>query len=81
MFLLKNRNTRIGTLRADEISDRNSNVNLSEAVTAMYLGENFYNNGNYETIKEEVIQIAAEMKIEVFQKKANCGKYINEVIL
>lgn len=81
MFLLKNRNTQIGMLRANEVLDGNSNINLSEAITAIYLGENFDNNVNYETMKEEIIQIATEMKIRVFQKKSDCGRYINEVIL
>lgn len=81
MFLLKNRNTQIGMLGANEVLDGNSNINLSEAITAIYLGENFDNNVNYETMKEEIIQIATEMKIRVFQKKGDCGRYINEVIL
>lgn len=81
MFLLKHRNTQIGMLKRDEILDKNYNINLSNTISAVYLGENFERNKNYEAIKNEIIQMAEEMQIKVFQKRCDGNKYINDRIL
>ncbi|MBV4450936.1 DUF2971 domain-containing protein [Clostridium tyrobutyricum] len=81
MFLLKNRNTQTGMLRAEEILDKNSNIDLANAITAVYLGEKFDENINHDVIKKEIIHIAKEMKIRVFQKRCIDGIYTNENII
>jgi hypothetical protein len=81
MFLLKNRNTQIGLLRAEDILDENSNINLSNAITAIYLGENFDMNPNHIMIKNEILQIADEYKIKVYQKKFIDRTLINEPLI
>lgn len=77
MFLLKHRNTQIGMLKSNEILDKNYNIDLSNAITAVYLGEDFEKNKNYEAIKSEIIQMAKEMNIKVLKKRDN---YMNDRI-
>lgn len=81
MFLLKNRNTAIGKLKAEEILDEKSNIDLSNAITAIYLGARFDENKNYDEIKEKVIQIVQSMKIKLFRKRYKDGLYVNERII
>lgn len=80
MFLLKHRNTQIEMLKSDEILDENYNINLSNAITSVYLGVDFEKNKNHGAIKSEIIQMAEEMKMKVFQQRGNCNKYINDRI-
>lgn len=47
--------------------DENGNISLSMAITAIYLGKNFRNNKNHESLREEIDSIAKEMGIKVIQ--------------
>ncbi len=80
MFLLKNRTTTVGMLRAKDILDANSNIDLSNAITAIYLGERFNMNLNHNAIKEEILRSVKNTSIKVFQKKRIGRTYINEII-
>lgn len=77
MLLLPHRNTPIGMIEAEKELDRNCNINLKEAIAAIYLGENFDLNPNYENIKKQILEISNSMKINVFQKKLVHNEYIN----
>lgn len=69
LFLLKNRNTPIGLLKAEDFLDANANINLSSAITTIYLGKRFNSNSNHKVLKEEIDCIANEMGIRVVQKQ------------
>lgn len=69
MFLLKHRNTQIGLLIADNFLNENANIDLSDAITTIYLGEKFYMNLNHELLKEKIDSIASELNIKVVQKR------------
>lgn len=81
MFLLKNRSTAIGKLKAAEILDEKFNIDLSDAITAIYLGARFAENKNCDEIKDEIIQIVQSMRIKLFQRKYIDGLYVNERII
>ncbi len=51
--------------------NKNFNLNLFKAVSAIYLGTEFYKNDNAEAIKKEVLEIAKEQKLNVYQMKDN----------
>lgn len=69
LFLLKNRNTQIGLLKAEDFLDAKANINLSSAITTIYLGKRFNANANHKILKEEIDCIANEMGIRVVQKQ------------
>lgn len=69
LFLLKTRNTSIGLLKAEDFLDAKANINLSSAITTIYLGKRFNANANYKILKEEIGCIANEMGIRVVQKQ------------
>lgn len=81
MFLLANRQTKIGMLKSGEILDSNYNLDLSKAISAIYLGENFCENINADHIKKNIIDIAKVLNIKVFQKRIVDKKIINDVIV
>ena len=65
MFILKHRKTDIGELEADKILDSQFNIDLSNAITGIYLGNNFKSNNNYEKILKEMLTIIPEEKIHL----------------
>ena len=74
MFLLPHRNTRDGMLEAAKYLDNNYNLDLANAVNAVYLGENFITLANSSEILEKVICICKTKKIKLFQKIIKNGK-------
>lgn len=80
MFLLKNRQTNVGLLKASDFLDSNYNVNLSNAISAIYLGEYFDENDDADFIRKSILELAKELHIKVFQKRNVNNKLINEVI-
>lgn len=75
MFLLNNRNTRCGILRKKDYLDENFNINLSKEITSIYLGEKFELNRNYNALYEEILKIAEDKNVNVYQKKKIEGEY------
>lgn len=81
MFLLSHRNTRDGMLEASKYLDDNYNLDLANAVNAIYLGENFTTLTNSSEILKKVICICKNKKIGLFQKTKKNGKIENVNIL
>ena len=77
LFLLKHRNTPIGMIKAEDELNEHNNIDLKSEVSAIYLGENFHLNPNYEQLKKQVTEIAVMMKIRIFQKKLIGNEYID----
>lgn len=77
MFLLPHRNTRDGILEASKYLDDNYNLDLANAVNAIYLGENFTTLTNSGEILEKVVCICKIKKIGLFQKTTKNGKTEN----
>lgn len=77
LFLLKHRNTPIGMIKAEDELNEHNNIDLKNEVSAIYLGENFHLNPNYEQLKKQVTEIAVMMKIRIFQKKLIGNEYID----
>lgn len=77
LFLLKHRNTQIGMIKAKDELNEHNNIDLKNAISAIYLGENFHLNPNYEQLKKQVTEIAVMMKIHIFQKKLIDDEYVN----
>lgn len=69
LFLLKNRNTQIGELKAKDYLDAHANINLSSTITTIYLGKRFDMNPNHKVLQEEIDCIAKEMGVTVIQKQ------------
>ena len=68
MFLLKHRSTREGMLTSQGYLGSNGNIDLADAVTAIYLGQNFENNQNAPQLRAQIISICKE-KIFPFIKR------------
>ena len=81
MFLLKHRSTREGTLASQDYVDFNGNIDLSDAVTAIYLGQNFENNQNAPQLRAQIISICREKSIPLFQKQLKNGHVTNKRLL
>lgn len=81
MFLLHHRNTRKGLLKDSAYLDTNYNINLTNAVSAIYLGENFTKLDNYRELLNKVIEICKMKQIGLFQKIVRDGKLENIKIL
>ena len=81
MFLLKHRSTREETLASQDYLDSNGNINLSDAVTAIYLGQNFENNQNAPQLRAQIISICREKSIPLFQKQLKNGHVTNKLLL
>lgn len=77
MFLLKNRNTRDETITMEQYMDEKFNIDLSDAITAIYLGENFENNTRHEEILERILILANNKDIELYHKIRVNGKVEN----
>lgn len=77
MFLLPHRNTRDGMIEASKYLDNNYNLDLANAVNAIYLGENFTTLANFSEILGKVICICKKKKIKLFQKTIKNGKIEN----
>lgn len=80
MFLLKNRNTSIGMLKWEDYLDGHFNIDLSDAISSIYIGANFDKNKCYNKLKTDVISIAKEKHIAVFQMIHNKNSYIAQRI-
>ena len=81
MFLLKHRSTREGVLTSQDYLDFNGNIDLSDAVTAIYLGQNFENNQNAPQLRAQIISICREKSIPLFQKQLKNGHVTNKLLL
>ena len=55
-------------LTSQDYLDSNGNINLSDAVTAIYLGQNFENNQNAPQLRAQIISICMKKNIPLFQK-------------
>ena len=64
-------------LEASKYLDNNYNLDLANAVNAIYLGENFTTLANFSEILEKVICICKIKKIKLFQKTIKNGKIEN----
>lgn len=67
MFILKNRNTTRGMLKMNQVLDKNFNINLFAAISAIYLGENFYDNENSSDILRIIKEIAMRKNIPLYK--------------
>lgn len=81
MFLLKHRSTREGMLTNQDYLDSNGNIDLSDAVTAIYLGQNFENNQNAPQLRAQIISICKEKNISLYKKELQNGNTINKRLL
>lgn len=81
MFLLPHRNTRKGLLRASEHLDNNYNLDLTDVISAIYLGENFTRLDNYRELLKQVISICKMKQIRLFRKTVKDGILENVKIL
>ena len=77
LFLLKSRSTRAGILKAEKFLDSNYNIDLSAAVSAIYLGENFDQNENYRVLLDKVTSICQAKKINLFRKAIEKGSEVD----
>ena len=80
MFLLENRNTRDGSLKAKDYLDNNYNIDLSKAISAVYLGENFNKNKGHDALLDNIIMICHEKGINLFRKEIKNGNEIDTKI-
>lgn len=76
MFILKNRNTTRGMLKMDQVLDKNYNINLSDAINAIYLGKNFYDNENSSDILRIIKEIAMRKKFLLYRMEGNVAEKI-----
>lgn len=74
MFLLPHRNTRNGMLKASQYLDNNYNIDLANAVNAIYLGERFGALNNSGELLEKVICICKRKSIRLFKRIVRDGK-------
>ena len=81
MFLLRHRLTREGMLASQDYMDSNGNIDLSDAVTAIYLGQNFENNQNAPQLRAQIISICKEKNISLYKKELQNGNAINKLLL
>lgn len=68
MFILKHINTRQGLLEMDKLLDKNFNLDLSDSITAIYLGESFFANEDSFELLNEVKSIANRKNIRLVMK-------------
>lgn len=81
MFLLKNRNTRVGLIKASDYIKENDNIDLSREVAAIYLGTKFDENKGSSDILERICDNLGGTKIQVYKKNITDGKIINDRII
>ena len=74
---MKSRSTRAGILKAEKFLDSNYNIDLSAAVSAIYLGENFDQNENYRVLLDKVTSICQAKKINLFRKAIEKGSEVD----
>lgn len=82
MFILEHRTIttsgRSKLLKKEDLPDKNANLDLSEDIKTIYLGENFEKNKNYKELLENVFLITENKKIPLFiKKKKYNGRYKN----
>lgn len=68
MFILKHINTCQGMLKMDELLDDKFNLDLSDSITAIYLGKNFFENKDSFALLNEVKSIANRKNIRLVIK-------------
>lgn len=81
MFLLKHRSTREGMLARQDYLDSKGNIDLSDAIAAIYLGQNFEKNQNAPQLLEQIISICKEKNISLYKKELQNGNVINKLLL
>lgn len=68
MFILKHRTVSGELMKANEIIDEKGNIDLSDSITGIYLGERFEENEDCEMIRSKIKQIAKAHRIPVYQR-------------
>lgn len=68
LFLLKRRSAECGTIYMSEYLDDKYNLNLSNCINGIYLGENFYENENVDQILLELKDMSRETHVPIFWK-------------
>lgn len=81
MFILKHRTSESGKINVDEVLDADYNIDLSDAIKAIYLGEKFDEIPDSKRMFEEVHKIASEMNVKLYQKKYFNGKHIDKLVI
>lgn len=71
LFLLSHRQVGNIQLRANDYLDKNNNIDLSRAIRAIYLGENFDQNPDSSKLLDATISICKEKSIALFQMSGN----------
>lgn len=74
MFLLKNRNVQDGMLRSEKYLDGNNNIDLAQAINAVYLGEQFEKNNNADELRNRIARICRENDIALYQRVIDGNK-------
>lgn len=81
LFLLEQRTTRMGNIKRNEYLDKHANLDLSQALKAIYIGECFEENPNHEVLLKKVCLLAESKKIPLYRKEKGNGCYKNILIL
>lgn len=81
MFLLKHRNTNDGLIVANDFLDDNYNIDLSQSISAIYIGENFDNNKNSGKLLEEVLLICKNKGFHLYRKVHQNGITVNKQLI
>lgn len=77
LFLLKHRNTRDGMIKMEQFLDSSFNIDLSNSISAIYLGEDFDNNKQVDKLLKRVNCISREKNITVYRKVKVGERIIN----
>lgn len=81
MFLWKNRSIREELLKMNQYLDEKFNIDLSNSISAIYLGESFYENENATELLNKIKSVGQKKQIPVFQKVCNGGEVVNRRII
>lgn len=81
MFLLPHRNTRDGMLELSQYLDNNYNLDLANAISSIYLGENFAELDNSDELFEKIISTCRAKRLKLFRKTTKNSKVENLEIL
>lgn len=81
MFLLKQRTSENRVIERFQYLDNNSNLDLSNAISAIYLGERFAENANSDDLIKKIINLCEMKRLKLFQKTDKKGKIENLEIL
>lgn len=74
MFLLEHRTHNGRAINRENFIESNNNINLSEAISAIYLGINFKQNADYEEKLSIIKRVVKEKQIKLYQMESKDGK-------